>query len=88
MLYGTSFTDDYFIVMDEAPIKGSPVPKYDLMFGDPDEATGTLQASASTIQALVFKVPDGCPVYRVYLRRTDGKEGKKLLPRKEKPVRV
>lgn len=72
-------TEDYFVVLDEAPIKGSPTPKYDLMFGNPDDAVGTHQASGKTIKELLRKVPAGCPVFRTYLRRTDGKEGKKLI---------
>lgn len=70
---------DYFVCLDEAPIKGSPTPKYDLLCGDPDAAVGVLIASAETIATLLVKAPAGCPVYRTYLRRTDGKTGKKLI---------
>lgn len=70
---------DYFIVLDEAPVKGSPTPKYDLMQGDPDDATGFHRASGRTIRGLLAKVPAGEPAYRVYLSRTDGKTGSKRI---------
>lgn len=69
----------YFIVLDLAPIKGSPTPTYDLLHGDHEKAIGFKQASAHTIKALLAKVPAGEPVYRTYLARTDGKTGTKLI---------
>ena len=68
----------YFIVLDEAPIRKSR-PKYDLMHGDPDTASGFFRASATTMKALLRHVPVGETVYRVYLARTDGKTGKKVI---------
>lgn len=69
----------YFIVLDEARVKGSSTPKYDLMFGCPDEAIGSFQKSSKTIKSLLQKVPTGETVYRTFLQRTDGKTGKKVL---------
>jgi len=69
----------YFVVLDLAPVKGSPTPKYDLMYGNPDTATGYLEMSGKTIKSLLRMVPMDEPVYRVYLQRTDGKTGKKQI---------
>lgn len=72
---------EWFITLDEAPIAGHPTPKYCLMEGDPDTACGFHRAEGRTIKALVAQVPPGVKVYRVYLARTEGKEGKRLLKR-------
>jgi hypothetical protein len=84
-------TEHYYIVLDEAPIKGHPTPKYDLMFGDIEKTTGyrvrdkfNNDASSRTIKTLLYLVPKSEKVYRVYLRRTDGKTGHKLLGYGEK----
>ncbi len=69
----------YFIVLDEAPIKGSPTPKYDLLFGNPDTVIGCMQATGRTIKELIKKLTKEELCYRVYLNRTDGKTGKKRL---------
>lgn len=71
----------YFIVLDSVRHNGNS-PKYDLCFGNPDDAIGVDRGSARTVKALVRKVPAGEKVYRVYLQRTDGREGKKELVRK------
>lgn len=71
--------DCYFIVLDEAPIKGHPTPKYVLCFGNPDTTIGTHKAEHRTIKELVRKAGKGEEVWRVYMNRTDGYTGKKLL---------
>lgn len=65
----------YFIVLDEAPIEGSPRSKFDLMRGNPETATGIHIASATSVRKAVNKAPANAPVCRVYLERTDGKTG-------------
>lgn len=69
----------FFVVLDEAPIKGSSTPKYDLMYGDFERATGFIEGSGRTIKELLARVPAGEPVYRTYLTRTDGKTGFKQV---------
>lgn len=75
-------TSGHFIVLDEAPIKGSPTPKYQLLYGDPSEAVGGDRGYATTISALLRRVPVGEKVWRVFLQRTDGKTGGRLLKRR------
>ena len=77
---------NYFIVLDEAPVRGSPTPKYDLMFGDIKTAFGihvrgkyNNNVYGRTIKGLLYYVPKGEKVYRVYLHRTDGKNGYKQI---------
>ncbi len=77
--------DAYFIVLDQAPIKGSPTSKYDLMHGDYINAIGVEQASAATLKELLSKVPGGEDVYRTYIERTDGRTGYKKINRSPKP---
>lgn len=74
--------DAYYVVLDQAPIGSRP--KYDLLFGDPDDAVGVLVASANTIKDLVSQVPETEDVWRTYLRRTDGHGGKTLLRKANK----
>jgi hypothetical protein len=78
--------DNYFIVLDEAPIKKHPTPKYTLHFGNINTAVGVNvrdrhnnDAESRTITALLYLVPKTDKVYRVYLWRTDGKTGYKLI---------
>jgi hypothetical protein len=70
---------DYFVVLDEAPIKGHPTPKYELCCGDVETTICQVIAKRTTIKELVRLAPSGVPVYRRYLMRTDGKDGKKLI---------
>jgi hypothetical protein len=79
-------SDHYFIVLDEAPIKGSPTPKYELMFGNIKTAVGfhvtdrrNNDIYGKTMKELLHHVPKGFDVYRVYIHRTDGKTGYKLI---------
>jgi hypothetical protein len=77
---------DFFIVLDEAPIKRHPTPVYRLMYGNIKTAVGysvtnrhNEPARATTIKKLLAIVPETKNVYRVYLHRTDGKTGYKLI---------
>lgn len=74
----------YFIVLDEAPITlhgEQTEPKYDLLLGNPEEASGFVLSSADNVNTLVRRVPKGYPVYRSFLRRTDGREGVEIIRR-------
>ena len=73
----------YFIIMDEAPIRQSR-PAYQLCYGTIETATGYTIAAHHTIKALVAKVKPIEDVYRVYLQRTEGREGSKLIRKGEK----
>jgi hypothetical protein len=71
--------DNYYIVLDEAPIKHHSTPLYSLMQGNIKTAVGFQLAQAHTIKELVRRVPKSETVYRVYLHRTDGKTGLKII---------
>jgi hypothetical protein len=79
-------SDQYFIILDEAPIKRHPTPVYRLMHGNIKTAVGysvmnrhNEPVRATTIKSLLASVPKNESVYRVYLHRTDGKTGYKLI---------
>lgn len=75
--------DRYFVVLDKAPTRGAPVGEYALMFGDPETAIGVQRAAGPTIYKLLDQhVPKDEPVYRVFLQRTDGHGGVKLIKRR------
>ncbi len=63
-----------FVVKDEAGSR----PKFMLLLGTPETATGVHRDTALTIKALLAKVP-GKEVHRTFLSRTDGKEGTKII---------
>lgn len=71
--------DCYFIILDKAPVKGETLAWYQCYFGNAYAALGTLQCQGRTIRGLLEQIPAGEAVYRVFLKRTDGKTGKKLL---------
>lgn len=48
---------------------------------DLTEPIGYKVAEGRSIKSLLAKVPKGEKVYRIYLQRTDGKEGSKELKR-------
>lgn len=79
---------EYYVVLDEAPIKGSPTPLYVLMQGSLEDAIGLSRGSATTIRELVRQVPEDRDVYRVFLQRTDGKTGHELIRPGKKLVGV
>ena len=63
---------DHFVVNDG--------PAWCLLVGDTDTACGLpIAYPMKTQKACVDAAPAGVPVWRVYLKRTDGKTGKRLI---------
>jgi hypothetical protein len=69
--------EHYFIVLDAAPST------YQLCRGTTSDAIGVTLAEGRTIKSLVAQVQPQHDVYRVYLARTDGKTGAKLIRKGE-----
>lgn len=77
----TTERSDYFIVCDAAPHNGRKG-HYELLIGDPDTACGVSVAIRRTIKSLI-PFAGGCPVWRRYLYRTDGRTDVKLIDKGE-----
>ena len=61
----------YFIVDDVISERG--VEGYEVMYGDPYEATGFKQSQHSLMREALASIPHGETVYRVFLARRHGK---------------
>lgn len=70
----------YFIVDDAVGHNGAL--GFELLYGNPYTAVGTVQGQSMTVKALVALVPAGEPVYRVFLARRHNEHKVKIIQNK------